>query len=56
MLLEFPEMRISPWTKVWLLGFWLGGLAGFVRADTVIVIELMDSEQLAKAKTYRGQS
>ncbi len=39
-------MRISPWTKVWLLGFWLGGLAGFVRADTVIVIELMDSEQL----------
>ena len=35
-------MRISPWTEVWLLGFWLGGLAGFVRADTVIV---------AKAKT-----
>ena len=42
MLLEFPEMRISPWTKVWLLGFWLGGFVGFVRADTVIV---------AKAKT-----
>ena len=39
-------MRISPWTKVLLLGFWLGGFAGFVRADTVIVVELMDSEQL----------
>ncbi len=39
-------MRISPWTKVLLLGFWLGGLAGFVRADTVIVVELMDSDQL----------
>ena len=36
-------MRISPWTEVWLLGFWLGGLAGFVRADTAI--------DEAKAKT-----
>ena len=43
-------MRISPWTKV-LLGFWLGGLAGFVRADTVILVESMDWEHLAKAKT-----
>ena len=52
MLLEaVPEMRISPWTKVLLLGFWLGGLAGFVRADTVIVVESMDWEHLAKAKT-----
>ena len=39
-------MRSSPWPKVLLLGFWLGGFAGFVHADTVIVVELIDSEQL----------